>query len=183
MPRTNNKQIKGKDKELIKENKEFKEKLETQEQRIAELEYKNEAQLFITRLMTEKVINDIRDGMDVKDCIPVPDFDSYKRMVEEILQGEETTSEEYNKEKKSSDNRRTWQEITDKNPEFSDGSSTKEYLLEVFNEVFDFEVNKIGELSSHHKTMMLNDHMYDEYLKWKELKLHPRRDQQPMHDE
>ena len=81
MPRTNNKQIKGK--------KELKEELEKQEQRIAELEYRNEAQLFITYLFMKTALIDIRDGVDVKDCFPLPDFDAYKRMVGGILQGAE----------------------------------------------------------------------------------------------
>ena len=152
--------------ELIKQNKELEEGLEIQEQRIAELEYKNEAHLCITRLMMETALTEIRDGMDVKDCFPVPDFDLYKCMVREILEDEE---------KKSPDNRitvnRTWEEITDRNPEFSDGSSTKEFLLQVYQEVFDFEVNKVGELASHHKTMFSCEKMYNEYLKWKKLKL------------
>ena len=147
-------------KELMKQqNKELKEELEIQEQRIAELEYKNEAHLVITHLIMETALTDVKNGMDVNDCFPLPNFDLYKCMVGE-----------YYKEKKSPDNR-TWEEITDRNPEFSDGSSTKEFLLQVYQEVFDFEVNKVGELASHHKTMFSCEKMYNEYLKWKKLKL------------
>jgi len=144
--------------EILKQNKNLKKELETLQKTIAELEYKNEAHLEIGRLIMNTAIISIRDGMDINDCFPLPEFDSYKFMVGE-----------YYKEK-SPDNR-TWEEITDKNPEFSDGSSTKEFLLQVYQEVFDFEVNNIGELASHHKTMMSCKKMYDEYLKWKELKL------------
>ena len=154
-------------KELMKQqNKELKEELETQKQRIAELEYKNEANLVITHLIMETALTDVKNGTDVNDCFPLPNFDLYKCMVGDMLQ---------DKEKKLPDNRitvnRTWEEITDRNPEFSDGSSTKEFLLQVFQEVFDFEVNKVGELASHHKTMFSCEKMYSEYLKWKKLKL------------
>ena len=55
-------------KELMKQqNKELKEELEIQEQRIAELEYKNEAHLVITHLMMETALTDIKDGMDVNE--------------------------------------------------------------------------------------------------------------------
>lgn len=140
--------------ELVKSNKELKNELDS-------LKLRNEAHLLITHLMMETALTDIKDGMDVNECFPLPNFDLYKCMVEELLQ---------NKEKKSPDNR-TWEEITDRNPEFSDGSSTKEFLLQVYQEVFDFEVNKIGELSSHHKTMISCEKIYNEYLKWKNSKL------------
>jgi len=102
--------------ELMKQNKELKEELEIQEQRIAELEYKNEAHLCITRLMMETTLTEIRDGKDVEDIFPLPDFDLYKCMVGEILEGEE-------------------KKIPDNSPwvfpkEY--GSSTKEFLLDVW---------------------------------------------------
>ena len=139
--------------QLIKQqNKELKEELETQKQRIAELEYKNEANLVITHLIMETALTYVKDGMDVNDCFPLPNFDLYKCMVGDMLQ---------DKEKKLPDNR-TIETLQIDYPEFSDGSSTKEFLLQVFQEVFDFEVNKVGELASHHKTMFSCEKMYSD---------------------
>ncbi len=128
------------------------------EQRIAELEYKNEAQLEISRLLMETALIALRDGKDIKDFFSLPSFAAYKYIVE-------TKLEEYN------ESHPTWKEVTDEHPEFPDGSSTKEFLLQVYQEVFDFEVNNIGELDTHHQTMISCEKMHNDYLKWKELKL------------
>ena len=154
MAQKTNKKLKG----AKKCAKELKEELEAQEQRIAELEYKNEAQLEISRLLMETALIALRDGADIKEFFPLPSFAAYKFIVE-------TKFDEYNKSQP------TLKEVTDEHPEFSDGSSTKEFLLQVYQEVFDFEVNNIGELGSHHETMLSCEEMHNDYLKWKELKL------------
>ena len=84
-PKTN-KKLKG----AKKGAKELKEELEAQEQRIAELEYKNEAQLEISRLLMETALIALRDGADIKEFFPLPSFAAYKFIVE-------TKFDEYNK--------------------------------------------------------------------------------------
>ena len=78
-PKTN-KKLKG----AKKGAKELKEELEAQEQRIAELEYKNEAQLEISRLLMETALVALRDGADINDFFPVPSFAAYKSIVERL---------------------------------------------------------------------------------------------------
>ena len=68
-PKTN-KKLKG----AKKGAKELKEELEAREQRIAELEYKNEAQLEISRLLMETALVALRDGADIKEFFPLPSF-------------------------------------------------------------------------------------------------------------
>ena len=131
-------------------------------EQIAELEYKNEAQLEISRLLMETALISLRDGKDIKDFFPLPSFSAYKYIVE-------TKLEEYNKSQQPK-----WKQVTDEHQEFPDGSSTKEFLLQVYQEVFDFEVNNIGELGSHHETMLSCEEMHNDYLKWKKLKLNSK---------
>ena len=65
----------------------------------------------------------------------------------------------------------TTKDILDAHPTFSDGSSTKEYALLVYNQIFEFEENNIGELKAQHKALMAHEQMYKDYLEWKRLKI------------
>jgi len=116
------------------------------------------------RCVTEKVLLDIKDGkaksMDA--FFPFPNSEQWITILETSSDGtfDMTTGTLC-----------TTKEILDAHPTFSDGSSTKEYTLLVYNEIFEFEENNIGELKAQHKALMGHEQMYKDYLEWKQLKI------------